>query len=88
MKLKKYKEEEIFKILRESESGMEIPAICRRYGISSRTFYRWRSKYGGMELSDIKRLKNLQDENTQLKKLVADQALEIQAIKVVLEKKW
>ncbi len=85
---KRFSEEQISKILKENESGVSIQDICRKYGISLNTFYRWRSKYGGMELSDIKKLKSLEDENSKLKKLLAETMLENQAIKAVLEKKW
>lgn len=85
---KRFSEEQINKILRENESGVAIQEICRKYGISLNTFYRWRSKYGGMELSDMKKLKLLEDENNKLKKLLAETMLENQAIKAVLEKKW
>lgn len=88
MKKKRYTEEQISKILKENESGVSVQDICRSYGISQNTFYRWRSKYGGMELSDIKKMKSLEDENAKLKKLLAEQMLENQAIKAVLEKKW
>lgn len=88
MKRKRFTEPEIHKILKESEAGMATSELCRKHGISQNTFYRWKSKYGGMELSDMKRLKQLEDENTKLKKLVAEQALDNQALKVVLEKKW
>ncbi len=88
MKQKRFTENEIYKILKEGEAGIKTPELCRKYGISQNTFYHWRSKYGGMELSDMKLLKNLQDENTRLKRLVAEQALEIQGIKMLLEKKW
>jgi putative transposase len=85
---KRFSEEQINKILKESESGILVQDVCRKHGISLNTFYRWRSKYGGMELSDIKKLKSLEDENSKLKKLLAETMLENQAIKAVLEKKW
>ncbi|EKR74403.1 transposase [Leptospira noguchii str. 2006001870] len=85
---KRYSEEQIHKVLKESESGVSTPEICRKHGISGNTFYRWRSKYGGMELSDLKRMKTLEEENGKLKKLYAEQALELEAIKMLLEKKW
>jgi putative transposase len=85
---KRFSEEQINKILKESESGISVQDVCRKHGISLNTFYRWRSKYGGMELSDIKKLKSLEDENSKLKKLLAETMLENQAIKAVLEKKW
>lgn len=85
---KRFSEEQINKILKENESGVSTQEVCRKYGISLNTFYRWRSKYGGMELSDMKKLKLLEDENNKLKKLLAETMLENQAIKAVLEKKW
>ncbi|OLZ32081.1 transposase [Leptospira interrogans serovar Canicola] len=85
---KRFSEDQIHKILKESESGVSTPEICRKYGISGNTFYRWRSKYGGLELSDLKRMKVLEEENSKLKKLFAEQALELEAIKMLLEKKW
>lgn len=88
MKGKRFTEGQIHNILKEAEAGLETAELCRKYGISQATFYRWKSKFGGMELSDMRRLKEMENENSSLKKLVADQALEIQAIKAVLEKKW
>ncbi|WP_411431089.1 IS3 family transposase [Leptospira santarosai] len=84
---KRYSEEEIHKVLKESESGVSTPEVCRKYGISGNTFYRWHSKYGGMELSELKRMKSLEEENGKLKKLYAEQALELKAIKMLLGKK-
>lgn len=88
MARKKIEESEIFRILREAETGIPIKELSRKYGITEQTFYRWRNKYGGMELSEIKKMKALEHENTNLKRLVADMALEIQAIKNVLGKKF
>jgi putative transposase len=88
MRRKRFTEEQIHEILKESEAGMPTPEICRKYGISKNTFYNWRSKYSGMEISDLKKMRELEDENNKLKKLVADQALDIQALKAVLSKKW
>jgi putative transposase len=88
MRKKRFTEEQIHEILKESEVGMPTPEICRKYGISKNTFYNWRSKYAGMELSDLKKMRELEDQNAKLKKLVADQALDIQALKAVLSKKW
>lgn len=88
MRKKRFTEEQIHEILKESEAGIPTPEICRKYGISKNTFYNWRSKYAGMELSDLKKMRELEDENSKLKKLVADQALDIQALKAVLSKKW
>ena len=88
MRRKRFTEEQIHEILKESEACIPTPEICRKYGISKNTFYNWRSKYAGMELSDLKKMRELEDENSKLKKLVADQALDIQALKAVLSKKW
>lgn len=88
MRKNRYAEEQIVRILKESEAGLRTEEIIRKYGVSRNTFYRWRQKYGGMELSDVKRMKNLEDENRQLKQIVANQALEIAAVKAVLQKKW
>lgn len=88
MKRKRFTEAQIHGVLKESEAGMATPELCRKHGISQNTFYRWKSKYGGMELNDMHRMRQLEDENARLKRLVADQALENQAMKAVLEKKW
>ncbi len=88
MRKKRFTEEQIHEILKESEAGMPTPELCRKYGISKNTFYNWRSKYAGMEMSDLKKMHELEDENAKLKKLVANQALDIQALKAVLSKKW
>lgn len=85
---RKYSETEIHRILKEAEAGGKTTDLCRKYGVTEQTFYRWRNKYGGMEISDIKRLKALEEENLRLKKKVADQLLEIDAIKFLLEKKF
>jgi putative transposase len=88
MKKSRFTEEQIHTIIKESEVGVKTSELCRKYGISQNTFYNWRSKYGGMELSDMKRLKELEGENSRLKHLVAEQALDILALKEVLEKKY
>jgi putative transposase len=88
MKQGRYPEEKIVSILREAEAGVKIEDICRKYGVSEGTFYRWKSKYSGMEVSDVKRMKSLEQENAQLKRIVANQALDIEALKVVLQKKF
>ena len=88
MKRKRHTEEQIIKILKEAEAGLPIAEIVRKHGISEQTFYRWKSKYGGMEISEAKRLKELEEENRRLKRLVADQALDIQMLKDVNSKKW
>ena len=86
MKRKRFTESQIFKILKEAETGITITDLCRKHGISDATFYNWRSKYGGMDISDMKRLKDLEEENRRLKKIVADQALDIDALKSVIKK--
>lgn len=88
MKRKRYTEEQIIRILKEAEAGMPAEELVRKHGISTGTFYRWKSKYGGMEVSEAKRLKGLEEENRRLKRLVADQALDIQMLKDVNSKNW
>ena len=88
MKAKRFTEEQIIGILKQAQAGMKIVDLCRIHGISDATFYNWRSKYGGMEVSDAKRLKDLESENRRLKQMLADTMLENQAIKDVLSKKW
>jgi putative transposase len=88
MKLKRFTEEQIIGILKQAQAGMKIVDLCRTHGISDATFYNWRTKYGGMEVSDAKRLKQLEDENRKLKHMLADTLLENKAIKDVLSKKW
>jgi len=87
MKKKRFNEEQIIGVLKEAEAGMKVVDLCRKHGISDVTFYKWRSKYGGMEVSEARRLKQLEEENQRLKRLVADQALDIQVLKEVLVKK-
>ncbi len=88
MKGKRYTEEQIIRILKQVESGESIAKVCRAHGVSEQTVYRWRSKYSGMDLAELRRLKELEEENRRLKKLVADQALDIQILKEVNAKKW
>jgi putative transposase len=88
MKRKRFTEEQIIKALKQHESGLKVGDICRNLGIVEQTFYRWKSKFGGMGVSEAKRLRALEEENTRLKKLLADQMLEIAAIKDALSKKW
>lgn len=83
----RFTEEKIVKILQESEAGAKTEEICRRHGIARETFYSWRKKYGGMELSDVKRLKELEEENRRLKKAVADLTLDKQILQEWLSKK-
>lgn len=88
MKRKRFSEEQIITILKQAEGGLPVSELIRQHGICEGTFYRWKSKYGGMELSDAKRLKQLADENRRLKRLVADQALDIQILKEVAAGKY
>ena len=88
IKGKRYSAEQIVKILREAEKAGTAREVIRRYDITEQTFYRWKRVYAGMEVTDIKRLKAMQEENAQLKKLVADQALKISLLEDVNSKKW
>lgn len=74
--------------MKESEAGVSNADICRKHGISDQTFYKWRQKYGGMQVSDVKKMKTLEEENATLKRILGQKELEITAIKAVLEKKW
>ena len=85
---KRYSEEQIIKAIKRHEAGTKVDALCREMGISSGTFYNWRSKYAGLEVNEAKRLKELESENNKLKKLLADKLLEVEAMKDVLSKKW
>ena len=87
MKKGRFTESQIVSILNEAEAGMKVADVCRKHGISSPTYYTWKNKYGGMRISDIKRLKELEEENSKLKKMFANMALENDAIKDLLEKK-
>lgn len=88
MKKKRHSVEQIMRILRQADGGPSIQEICREHNISEQTFHRWKRKYGGMEVSDAQRLKQLEEENRRLKNLVADQALNIEVLKEVNSKKW
>ena len=85
---KRFNEAQIIGILQEQEAGSKVADICRRHGISDATFYNWKSKYGGMTVSEAKRLKSLEDENRRLKKLVADLTLDKDILQETLSKKW
>jgi putative transposase len=88
MKRKRYSEEQIIGILKEHEAGAGMADLSRRHGVSEQSLYRWKSKYGGMQVSEAKRLRELEQENAKLKRLLADAMLDNAALKEVLGKKW
>ena len=88
MKKSRYPESQIFQILKEAEAGVPVPELCREHGMSNASFYKWRSKYGGMDVSNMKRLKELEQENARLKKMYAEEKLKAEIISEALEKKW
>jgi len=88
MKRKRFSEEQIIAVLKENEVGAKVDDLCRRHGISTATFYAWRRKYGGMDASEAKRLRELESENAKLKRIVADQMLDMSAMKELLAKNW
>jgi putative transposase len=88
MKKTRFTEAQIVSVLQQQEAGKSVKDISREHGISDATFYNWKAKYGGMQISDVKRMKDLEEENSRLKRIVANQTLEIDAIKTVLEKKY
>ena len=88
MKKSRFTEEQITAALQLAKSGGDVGEICRKLGVTKTTFYRWKAKYGGLGADEAKRLKQLEDENRRLKKMVADQALDMQILKEVLAKKW
>jgi putative transposase len=87
MRKSRFTETQIVKILKEVEGGRQVKEVCREYGISDQTYYNWKSKYGGMEASDIRRLKELEEENNRLKQMYADISLENRALKDIITKK-
>lgn len=88
MKKSRFTEEQIVGVLKEAEAGVPVAELCRRLGISNVTFYRWKAKYGGLEVNEARRLRALEEENRRLKQIVAEQALDNRALKAVLSKKW
>ena len=88
MKRSKFTDEQILAIVREGEAGRKVADLVRTHGITEQTYYRWKAKYGGMELSEMQRLKQLEDENRRLKQIVVEQTLDLQALKAVVSKKW
>ena len=88
MKRSRFTEEQIIGILREQETGVATAEVCRRHGVSSATFYKWKAKFGGLDVSEARRLKTLEDENARLKRMLADAMLDNVALKDLLGKKW
>ena len=88
MKKSRYTEEQIIATLREVDAGAKVQDVIRKLGITEQTYYRWKAKFGGMEVSDAKKLRALEEENRRLKHLVADLTLDVQALKAVVAKKW
>ena len=88
MKRSRFSEEQIIAILKEQEAGTATADVCRRHGISTATFYNWKSKFGGMEVSEAKRLRSLEEENARLKKLLAEAMLDNAVLKDLASKKW
>ena len=88
MKRSKFSDSQILSILKEAESGNRVPDLCRTHGMSDATFYKWRAKFGGMDASMMKRMKELEEENRRLKKMYAEEKLKAEIIKEAMEKKW
>ena len=88
MKKSRYTDSQILAILKQNESGVSVPDLCREHGMSDATFYKWRAKYGGMDASLMKRLKELEDENRRLKKMYAEEKLIAEIAREAIEKKW
>jgi putative transposase len=88
MTRKRYTEEQIIAVLKDAQSGVSVQDLRRKHGIADATFYKWRAKYSGLEVSDVKKLRQRQDEHRRLKQMVADQALDIQALNAITAKNW
>jgi len=88
MKRSRFSEEQIIGVLKETEAGVPVKDLCRRVGVSEATIYHWKAKYGSMEVNEARRLRQVEEENGRLKRIVAQQALDLDALKVVLAKKW
>ena len=88
MKKSRFTDSQILAVLKQAENGVPVPELCREHGISSATFYKWRSKFGGMDASMMARLKELEDENRRLKKMYAEERLKAEILKEAIEKKW
>jgi putative transposase len=88
MKKSKFSDSQIMAILKQSESGIPVPELCREHGMSSATFYKWRAKYGGMDASLMARMKELEEENRRLKKMYAEERLKAEIVQEAMQKKW
>jgi len=88
MKKSRFSDNQIIGILKQAESGIPVPQLCREHGMSSATFYKWRARYGGMDVSMLKRVKELEDENRRLKKMYAEERLKAELVQEALAKKW
>jgi putative transposase len=88
VKKKRFSEEQIIAVLKEAEAGAKVLDLCRKHGISDATFYNWKARYAGMTVAELRRLKELEAENSKLKRIVADQALDISALKDLVGRKW
>ena len=88
MTRKRHTEEQIIAVLKEAHAGSGVQELCRKHGLSDATFYKWRATYTGLDVRDVKKLRQLEDENRRLKQMVAEQALDVQALKAIISKNW